>query len=311
KDLDWATERDAYNALKENGHDLNLLGIYNNITVLLEELKKNKPDVIFNLVEAFRQKTHLEKNIAWLLEMTGIPYTGASPTTVLVCNNKALSKKILSFHKIKVPNFYTFYRDHKVRLLKRLRLPLIVKPLCEEASRGISQASVVDDEKSLIERVKFIHQKINMDAIVEEYVEGREFYVSLIGKKKIKVLPLREMKFGRIPEEEARLATYKAKWDQEYRSRWGIQNVFAGRLSEGVDKRIEDVCKRAFRALNIQSYARFDIRVTTKSEIYILEANANPCLARDDELVQSAQKADISYNELIQKILSLAFQRNH
>ncbi|MEA3328983.1 MAG: ATP-grasp domain-containing protein [Candidatus Omnitrophota bacterium] len=311
KDPDWVTESDVYKALEGNGYQLGLLGLYNNIGVLFEELKRNKPDVVFNLAEVFRQKTYLEKNMAWLLEMLGVPYTGASPTTMLVCNNKALSKKILSFHRIKIPNFHTFYRDYKIKLLRRLRLPLIVKPLCEEASRGISRASVVDDEAALVERVKFIHQRMNMDAIAEEYIEGREFYVSIIGRKKIKVLPLREMNFGRIPEQESRLATYRAKWDKAYRKKWGIENVFAGRLAEGINERIEDICKRAFRALNMQSYARFDVRVTSNAGIYILEANANPCLARDDELGQSAQKAGISYDKLIQKILLLALQRKH
>jgi D-alanine-D-alanine ligase len=311
KDPDWITENDVYKALKENGHNVSLLGFCNNLDMLLEEIRENKPEVVFNLVEVVNQKTYLEKNMAWLLEMLGVPYTGASPTSILICNNKALTKTILSFHKIKIPNFYTFYRNRKIRLLKRLKLPLIVKPLCEEASRGISQASVVDDEKSLVERVKFIHERIAMDAIVEEYIEGREFYVSIIGNKKIKVLPLREMKFGGIAEEERRLATYKAKWDQEYRKKWGIQNFFAGKLPEGIDKKIEETCKRAYRALNMQSYARFDVRLTSNSNVYILEANANPCLAREDEVGQSAEKAGIFYNSLIQKIISLAFQKNH
>ena len=309
KDFNWDAERYVYEALQNLGHQVSLLGLFNDIGILFEEVRENKPDVIFNLVEVFNQKSHLDKNVVAVLEMLGIPYTGASSASLFICGNKALSKEILSFHRIKVPNFYTFYRGHKVWLPKRLKLPLIVKPLTEQASRGISQASIVDSEEALIERVKFIHEGMKSDAIVEEYVEGREFYVSVLGNKRIKVLPLREMKFGEFGEDEPRIATYKAKWDYDYRQKWGIKNMFAGRLPNGLVERIEEVCKRAYRTLNMQCYARFDIRVTSDSKIYILEANANPNIDKDDEVGQSAQKSGMSYESLIQKIITLAFKR--
>ncbi|MCQ9204839.1 MAG: ATP-grasp domain-containing protein [Omnitrophica bacterium] len=309
QDLDWVTEDDVYKALCDNGHQVKLLGLHNDISILLEEVKENKPDVIFNLADVFNQKSHLDKNVAGVLEMLDIPYTGASPATLFICSNKALCKKILRFHRIKVPRFYTFYRNFRIWLPKRLRLPLIVKPLREEASRGISQASVVDSEDALVERVKFIQESMKMDVIAEEYIDGREFYVSVLGNKRIKVLPLREMKFGEFSEDEPRIATYKAKWNYDYRQKWGIKNVFAGRIQDGLAEQIEEVCKRAYRELNMECYARFDIRVTPDSRIYIIEANANPCLAMYDELGQSAEKAGVSYSKLIQKILLLAFKR--
>lgn len=309
KDLDWGTESDIYNALTANGHQVNLLGLFNDINILLDEIRENKPDIIFNAAEVFDQKSYLDKNVAGLLEMLGIPYTGASATSLMICGNKALSKKILSFHKIKTPHFYTFYRNHKIWLPKRVNLPLIVKPLHEEASRGISQASVVDSEEAMADRVRFIHESIKDDAIVEEYIDGREFYVSVLGNKRIRVFPLREMKFGDFGEDEPRIATYKAKWDYEYREKWGIKNEFAGRLSNGLFEKVEEVCKRAYRVLNMECYARFDIRVTSDSKIYILEANANPCLDEYDELAQSAFKAGIPYKRLIQKIVSLGLDR--
>lgn len=311
KDLDWGTESDIYNALIANGHQVSLLGLFNDINILLEEVRENKPDIIFNAAEVFDQKSYLDKNVAGVLEMLGIPYTGASATSLLICGNKALSKKILSFHKIKVPHFYTFYKNHKIWLSKRINLPLIVKPLHEEASRGISQASVVDSEEAMSERVKFIHESIRDDAIVEEYIDGREFYVSILGDKRVKVFPLREMKFGEFGEDEPRIATYKAKWDYKYRQKWGIKNEFAGRLPNGLAEKVEEACKRAYKALNMQCYARFDIRVTSDSKIYIIEANANPCLDEHDELGQSAAKAGIPYNKLIQKIMNLGLERTN
>lgn len=303
------TENDVYQALKENGGEVSLLGLYDTLAPLFEEIKENRPDVIFNLVEVFQDKTHLEKNMAALLEMLGIPYTGATSDNMFICTNKGLNKKILAFHKVKVPRFYTFYRHHKVWLPKKLKLPTVIKPLCEEASRGISQASIADSEEAFLERVRFIHENMNMDAIVEEYIDGREFYVTIIGNKRLTVLPLRELIFGELPE-DARIATYKAKWDDNYRDRWGIKSVYAGKLPNGLEGEIMDVCKRAYRAMDIRSYLRFDIRVASDGKVYIIEANANPCIAKIDEVAQSAAKIGIPYNQLIKKIVHLALQRN-
>jgi D-alanine-D-alanine ligase len=171
---------------------------------------------------------------------------------------------------------------------------------------GISQASVADSEEACLERIKFIHEKTGTDAIVEEYIPGREFYVSVIGNKALEVLPIREMKFGEMTDPESKIATYKAKWDDEYRKKWGIKNVFANNMPEGLEKEITHICKTAYRALNLNSYARFDLRVTPDGKIYILEVNANPCLAKDDEIAQSAEKSGLAYTKLIQKVVSLA-----
>jgi len=301
------TENDVYQALLDNGYEVALLGIHNTLVPFFEEIQENRPDVIFNMVEVYNDQSSLEKNVGALLEMIGIPHTGASMEDLLVSNNKGLTKKILTFHRIKVPRFYIFYRGHKVWLHKKLRLPLVIKPLCEEASRGISQASIVDSEESFAERIKFIHDNMNMDAIAEEYIEGREFYVSMIGQKRLSVLPPREIKFGELPE-DARIATYKAKWDDNYRDKWGIKSVHVGNWANGLLEEIEDVCKRAYRALNFSSYVRFDIRVTAEGAVYIIEPNANPCLARIDEFAQSAEKEGIAYNQLIRKIVTLALK---
>lgn len=301
------TENDVYQALQANGYEVSILGLHNTVSPLFEEIQENRPDVIFNLVEVFDGKAHLEKNMAAFLEMLEIPYTGATSDNIFICNNKGLNKQILSFHKIKIPRFYTFYRNHRVWLPKKLKLPAIVKPLCEEASRGISQASIADSEEAFLDRVKFIHQNMNMDAIAEEYIEGRELYVTVMGHKKLTVLPMREMKFGELSE-DARIATYKAKWDDKYREKWGIKSVYAGKLANGVEEEVADICKRAYRALNIKSYLRFDIRVTSEGKVYIIEPNANPCIAKIDEVAQSAMKVGIGYDQLIKKIVMLAFQ---
>ncbi|MBF0523219.1 MAG: hypothetical protein HQL24_09215 [Candidatus Omnitrophica bacterium] len=302
------TENDVHQALLANGYDVSLLGIYNDVSLLLEEIKENRPDLIFNMAEVFNDRSYYEKNMAALLEMINIPYTGATSENIFICNNKGLTKQILSYHRIKNPNFHIFYRGRRVWLPKKLTLPVVIKPLNEEASRGISQASIADKEEAVFERVKFIHQNMNMDAIAEEYIEGREFYITIMGNRRLTVLPARELKFGDLPE-DSRIATYKAKWDDEYRERWGIKSVYANNFSDGVWEEICDVCKRAYRALNMKSYLRFDIRVTPDNKVYIIEPNANPCIAKIDEVAQSAEKVGISYQQLIKRIVDFALIR--
>ncbi|MBN1669692.1 MAG: hypothetical protein JXR37_01585 [Kiritimatiellae bacterium] len=309
KTEDWFTEAAVIQTLREEGHEVRMLGVWDDITILFREVKEHRPDVVFNLTEVFLGTPRLDKNIAFVLELCDVPYTGCSPFGMMICNNKALTKKILNYHRVKVPQFEVFRRGRRVRLPKKLRLPLIVKPLNEEASTGIAQASFVEDEKHFRERVEFIHEHLERDAIAEEYVAGRELYASILGYRRLHAFPLREMTFTQVPEDEPRLATYKAKWDQKYREKWGIKNVFAPGLSEEVTRKIMHTCKRAYRALSLDAYARFDFRLTPDNDVYILEANANPELALGDEFAESAAKGGYDYNKLIRAIVELAFQR--
>lgn len=304
------TEKDVFEALKALGHDVALLGIYNDISPLFEQIRENRPDVIFNMMEVFHDQTHLEKNMAAVLELLNIPFTGASSGVLFMCNNKALSKKIFTFHKIKVSRFHTYYRGKRAAVPAKFKLPAVIKPLCEEASRGISQASIVDNAEAFLDRIKFIHENMQMDAIAEEYIDGRELYVGVLGHKQVTVLPPRELLFENMPEGEPRIATYKAKWDDSYRKKWGIKSVATAKLPQELEKSIEDVCKRAYRAMDMDSYVRFDIRVDSQGEVYIIEPNANPCIAKIDEIALSASKAGFSYEELIQKVLDLALLRH-
>ncbi len=304
------TEKDVLETLKALGHHVTLLGIYNDITPIFEEIRESKPDVIFNMMEVFNDQTHLEKNMAALLEMTGIPFTGASSGVLYLANNKAVHKKILLYHRIKVAQFLDFPKGSRVSVPSKFKLPAIIKPLCEEASRGISQASIVDNAQAFIERVKFIHDNMGLDAIAEQYIEGREMYVSVIGNKRLTVFPPREMVFANMPEGEPRIATYKAKWDDKYRERWGIDSVVAKNISPELLEYIEDECKRAYRALDARSYLRFDIRLTAEGDVYFIEPNANPCIAKIDEMAMAAKHAGVSYEELIQQVLDQAIATN-
>lgn len=304
------TEKNIRAALKHLGHEVRLLGIYNDIAPLFEEIKEVRPDVIFNLMEVYNDQTHLEKNLAALLEILGVPFTGASSGVLYLCNNKAVHKKIFNYHRIKVPQFQEFVRGSRAGVPAKFRLPAVIKPMCEEASRGISQASIVDNTQAFMERVKFIHERMGMDAIAEEYIQGRELYVTVMGHKRMTVFPVRELIFAKAPDGEPWIATYKAKWDDGYRKRWGIKSAPAKDLDEATVGKITDVCKRAYRALDARSYLRFDMRLTAEGEIYIIEPNANPCIARIDEMAESAAGAGVPYEALIQNILEQAIALN-
>jgi len=302
-------ENDVHEALLACGYEVQLLSLFDDVQPLLDAVRDFKPDVLFNLCDTFRNVTHWDKNILATMELLGVPCTGASSGALFLCNDKALSKKILRFHRVRTPRFHTFYAGHKVWHPKTLKLPCIIKPLTEEASRGISQASIVDDEAGFLARVKMIHERMNLDAIAEEYIDGRELYVSIVGDRKLRMLPAREMTFGQMAEDEPRIATYKAKWDDDYRKTWGIKNHFADAVDPELQARLSDVCKRAYRALNLTSYARFDLRVTAGGQVYVVEPNVNPNIAKDDELAQSALKAGISYKSLIRKVVNQALRR--
>jgi len=208
-----------------------------------------------------------------------------------------------------VPAFAEFHEGDKLVRPSELRFPLIVKPLLEDASIGIAQASVVEEDASLSQRVEFIHEKYHQAAIVEELVDGREVYVGLIGNDAVEVLPLTEMTFGEPEIGEHRIATYKAKWDEEYRKKKKIKNVFAKGVSEELTRRIGEICTTAFHALWLQDYGRVDVRLAHDNEVYVLEVNPNPFIAAEHELAEAAEKSGLKYNALIQRIVDEAMAR--
>lgn len=306
KTKDWATEAKVIQSLKSLGHEVRMLGIWDEAGLIIDEIKAHEPDVVFNLTEHFNEVSAYDRNVAGLLEMMDVPYTGASPTGLTLCKNKGMTKELLSYHKIRVPNFAIFTPGSTIRRPRRLRFPLFIKPLKEEASYGIARDSFVETDEAFEERIRFIHERMKQEAIAEEYIEGRELYASIMGNDRLAVFPLREVVFHEIPEGQPRFATFKAKWDDAYRERWGIENIFAKDLPEGVEARIARICKAVYRALRMRGYGRIDLRLTPENDIVILEANPNPSLDPIDEFAQSAAKAGLNYEGLIQRILNLA-----
>jgi D-alanine-D-alanine ligase len=302
-------EYDVARALMAGGHDVLMIGIGDDVPPLLTKLAAFQPKLVFNGCEGFRKNARHEYAIAALLDMYGYRYTGSSPTALLVARNKSLTKKVLAFHDIRVPAFAEFHEGDALVRPSELRFPLIVKPLLEDASIGIAQASVVEDDQSLKQRVEFIHSKYHQAAIVEELVEGREVYVGLIGNDDVEVLPLTEMTFGEPETTDHRIATYKAKWDEDYRKRKKIRNVFAKGVSEELTRRIGEICSTAFHALWLQDYGRVDVRLAHDDEVYVLEVNPNPFIADEHELAEAAKKSGLKYNAFIQRIVDEALAR--
>lgn len=302
-------EYDVARALMAGGHDVRMIGIGDEIGPLLERLAAFQPKLVFNGCEAFRGHARHEYAVAAVLDLYGYRYTGSSPTALLVARNKSLTKKILAYHDIRVPAFAEFHEGDDLVRPSELRFPLIVKPLLEDASVGIAQASVVEDDDSLKQRVEFIHVKHHQAAIVEELVDGREVYAGLIGNDDVQVLPLTEMTFGEPDTGEHQIATYKAKWDEDYRKRKNIKNVFAKGVSEALTARITEICSTAFHALWLQDYGRIDVRLTHDDEVYVLEVNPNPFIAYEHEMANAAEKAGLKYNAFIQRIVDEAMAR--
>ena len=310
KTEDWNAEAHVIRTLKSLGHEVRCLGIYDDIRLLCREVESHRPDIVFNMTEHFHGETIYDRNIVGLLELYGIPYTGTPPAGLMLCKNKGISKKILSYHRIKIPGFTVIHRGERIGMPKRLQYPIIIKPLREEASYGISLKSLVDNDQDFEERVRFVHESMDQDVIAEEYIEGREFYVSLLGNFRLQVFPLRELVFCKVPEDEPKIATFKVKWDENYRKKWGIQNRFANNLSQEMVEKIEAVAKKVYRLLYVRGYGRIDIRLTEKNEVVVLEANPNPFIAKDEDYSLSAEKAGIAYPQLLQKIINLGLAQH-
>ena len=306
----FKTDYDVVVNLRELGHEVVSLGIEDELRPIRAMVRRVRPHIVFNMVEAFAGLGELDQHVVSYLELLRIPYTGCNPRGLVLARGKALSKKILAYHRIHTPGFAVFPMGRRVRRPRSLALPLIVKSLIEEASAGISQASVVDSDEKLAERVAFIHQNVGTDAIAEQYVEGRELYVSVVGNQRLTVLPTWELRFENLPKGSAAIATERAKKDISVQERWGIRSGPALDLPPEVERTIGRLTKRIYRTLGLDGYARVDYRLDTEGRLYFLEANPNCEVAEHEDLAASAEQAGIPYPSLIQRIVNLGLARH-
>ena len=306
KSEDWKTERHVLAALRALGYPFAMLGVHDDTGLVRDMIERYQPDVIFNMVEQFANSLGNENRITSFLELQGLPVTGCGSTGITLCKDKAISKKILSYHEVRVPRFVVQQPGRLIRLAAGMEFPLIVKPAREEASQGISLKSVVNNHADLVNRVCFVHERFGQEALVEDYIAGREVYVGVIGNGRPRCLPAREMTWRKDMPPRARFASYRVKWDEKYRKRWGIRNRFLPPLAKSAQRRLEVTCKEIYRHLQLNGYARIDLRLTADNEFVFIEANPNPMLARDEDFALSARKAGLGYPKLIERIISLA-----
>ena len=304
---EWKTEYDVVSTLRASGHDVRPLGVQEEIKPLRDEIEGFKPHVVFNLLEQFHHEPVYDQHIPSFLELMQIPYTGCNPRGLILARGKDLSKTLVHYRRIAVPAFAVFRMRRKVKRPRRLALPLIVKSLNEDGSRGISQASIVDTDEKLAERVAFIHERVGTAAIAEQYIEGRELYVSVLGNNRLQVLPVWELKFGTMGGQA--IATEKVKHDPDYQERVGIVDGPAENLTPEVSARIQGTAKRIYRTLGLDGYARIDFRLAADGTLYFIEANPNPEIARSQEVATAARHDGLDYPDLLHRIVTLGISR--
>jgi D-alanine-D-alanine ligase len=301
---EWRTEYDVVSHLKAAGHEVRCLGVYDSLTALKSTIQDWQPNVVFNLLEEFDGLVNQDHHVVSFLELLKQPYTGCNPRGLMLSRDKVLTKQLLSYHRIPSPQFSVFRRGKRIQLPSTLRYPLFVKSATDDASLGIAQASICHDAQSLLQRISFVHEQTSSDALVEEYIEGREIYVGVLGNDRLTTLPVWELKFGTLIEGSAPIATRRVKWDRRYQARHGIFTEAAEDLPEAVVAELHRQTRRICRALHLSGYARVDFRVRADGRVFALEANANPILAQEEVFSRSANLAGFSYDALLARILS-------
>jgi D-alanine-D-alanine ligase len=300
---EWRTEYDVSACLRAMGHDVKVLGLGDNLSDLRAAITDWKPDIAFNLLEEFQGIVTYDQYVVAFLELMKLPYTGCNPRGMMISRDKVLSKQILAYHRIATARFALLPRKSRFLAPKKLKYPLFVKSATEDASLGIAQASIVHDVTKLKERVEFIHQQTSSDALVEEYIEGRELYIGVMGNDRLTTFPVWELSFGTLPDVMAGIATRKVKWDRKYQEKHGIGTGPARDLPDGMPPRLAAAARRIYRALSLSGYARIDMRLTPEGNLYVLEANANPNLAQIEDFATSALASSLGYDKVLERIL--------
>jgi len=307
--VDWKLEWDVVQALKALDQDLLIQGIDSDLEPIQRAIESFRPHVIFNLLDEFDGNTLFDQNVVSYLELLGAAYTGCGPRGLMLARDKVLSKKILAYHDLPVPPFFEVPRNRKPKRPESLEFPLFVKSAVEDASLGIAQSSIVYDEAKLLERIEFIHERVGTDAIVESYIEGRELYVGVWGNLRPSTLPVWELLFTKAPDDHPRIATRRAKWNQAYQKRYGITSGPAKGLTPEQLENTQRTALAVYRTLGLSGYARIDFRMDSKGNLFVLEANPNPHIGRDEDFADSAEHAGFDYEKMVWRILQFAINR--
>lgn len=303
----FRTEYDVTRALRDLGHEVQVVGVSDDLAPIRSVALGFDPHVVFNLLMEFRDVGNYQAHVTSYLELLGVSFTGCHARGILLTRDKALCKKILRYHRVPTPRFAVFERGAPMRRAteRELSFPLIVKSVDEEASLGISQASVVSDLQKLKERVEFVHRSVGTDAIAEEYVEGRELTQSILGNERLQAFPPWELFFDKLPEGSLPIATARAKFDRKYQARVGIDSGPAREMPPATAARIARLCKRVYRVLGLSGYARLDLRLAPDGHVYVIEVNSTPDVAEGEDFADSAKAVGLAYPQLVQRIVTL------
>jgi D-alanine-D-alanine ligase len=304
--FEYKTEYDVLTGLRELGHEVQPLGLYDDLTPLRQAIQDFKPHIAFNLLDEFRGETMLDQNVVSYLELVQVPYTGCNPRGLMLARDKALSKKILHYHRIPVPRFAVVPAGRKLRRKPaRLDYPLIVKSQVEEASLGIAEASIVNSDEKLAERVEFMHAKVGTSLILEQYVDGRELYVGIMGNTRLQVLPVWELEMRRLRADAPRIATRQVKWNLQLQKRRGVKIGPARNLPPELERLLVKTSKRVYRLLQLSGFARIDFRLDAEGRPFFLEANPNADIGYGEEFAEAAEAAGIDYEPLLDRLLTI------
>ena len=306
--VNWKTEYDVTRTLEQTGHTLLQLGIKDDLGVIRKRIEEDKPHIVFNLLEHFHEVSGFDSNVVSYLELLRVPYTGCNPRGLILARDKSISKTLLASHRVPVPASAVVPVGRKVRRPKQLVFPLIVKSLTQDASIGISQASVVEDDEKLRERVEFVHSSVGTDAIIEQFIEGRELYVGILGNVRLTVFPVWELRLGAMPDDAHRIATERVKWSPKYQKKYRIRSGEVHDVPAATVDRIRHVCRRVYRILSMSGYGRIDLRLGADGRFWVIEANPNPQIALGEDFAESAQRAGVSYPDLLQRIINTGLQ---
>ena len=285
-----------------------LMDTTDSLKSMIELLAKGNIDIIFNLCEGFGWDSTMEHNIAGIFELLNIKFTGSGSFTLASCLNKGRTKEVLTFYGIRTPNFQTLFSPHN-KIKKELTLPLIIKPLMEDASVGIRNNSVIYEASEIEKMVSLFFERYKKSALVEEYIDGREFNVAIMGNSELEVLPVSEIDFSGLPKEMNRICTYESKWDYESIAFRRTPPVCPAKIDSGLEEEIKEVAIKTYRAMECSDYARVDMRLSNDGKLYVLEANPNPDLSTDAGFSNIAKASGMSYETLILKILEIALMR--
>lgn len=300
---------DVGRALAALGYKTMLFNVDGNIARLIDFLTTEEPDVIFNLCESVGNVAVHEMHIAGLYELLGIPYTGSDALTLGTALNKTRVKEILLHNGLPTPRFQLFRSPVKISLAESMKFPLIVKPSREDASIGIEPSSIVTNANELRKRVRFVIEEFDQPALVEEYIDGRELNVALLGNRKPVIFPISEIDMSTLPKAYPRIITYNAKWMKGTEEYLHTKGVCPALLTPELEAEIKSMALTAFELIGCRDYARIDFRLSKDHQPYILEVNPNPDISDDAGFARSAMAAGLTFDDLAGKIVECALER--